>query len=125
MGPNYGEIHIPLLEQAIIAMGKQNEILRTCIIENDGKLTQGIMDTTDLRLETNHIEEVEEVHNWVKLLQDHHIYDITQGRTMRVMLLSKSPQEHFFIAGLHPLIADGASFQSLLKQIQQLYATPG
>ena len=40
---------------------------------------------------------------------------------MRCMLLLMSPEQHDFVAGLHPPVADGMSFQSILNGVQQLY----
>jgi hybrid polyketide synthase/nonribosomal peptide synthetase ACE1 len=117
-----GTMHIPDLERAFATVAQQHEILRTCIVEKDGKPMQSIMNTSNLKLETKSIENEDEVRSWVDFLQDQYVYDVAQGQTVRVILLTKSPTEHFFVAGLHPLIADGISFQSLLKGIQQLYA---
>lgn len=120
-----GSLDIPDLERAFKTVGQQHEILRTCIVEKDGKPMQSVMSTSNLRFEAMSIEKEEEVLTWVEYLQNQHVYDVAQGQTVRVMLLSKSTNEHFFVAGLHPLIADGISFQSLLKGVQHLYAAPG
>lgn len=82
------------------------------------------MDTGALHLEVAQIDEEEDVHRAVELLQDHHVYNVARGQTIRCMLLSMSPEQHYFVAGLHPVVADGMSFQSLLKGVQQLYASP-
>ncbi|KAK0506976.1 hypothetical protein JMJ35_010676 [Cladonia borealis] len=79
------------------------------------------MNTGALHLEVASIDEEEDVNRAVELLQDHHVYDVARGQTMRCMLLSMSSEQHYFVAGLHPLVADGMSFQSILKGVQQLY----
>ena len=119
-----GRIRIPDFQRAVRSLVRQHEILRTCIIEQDGKLVQAVMDTGALHLEVAQIDEEEDMHRAVKLLQDHHVYDLARGQTIRCMLLSLSPEQHYFVAGLHPLVADGMSFQSLLKRVQQLYIFP-
>ncbi|KAI2620578.1 hypothetical protein GGR54DRAFT_105320 [Hypoxylon sp. NC1633] len=119
-----GRVNIPSMQKAVRTIGQYHETLRTAIIEKDGKPLQAIMDTSTLYLETRDIIDDEEVQRHVDLLQDHHVYDIARGQTTRLMLLTKSPEEHFLVAGLHPLIADGFSFQSLLKGLQQLYISP-
>lgn len=119
-----GRIHIPDFQRAVHSLVQQHEILRTCIIEQNGKPMQAIMDTGALNLEVAQVNEEEDVHRAVELLQDHHVYDIARGQTIRCMLLSMSPEQHYFVAGLHPLVADGMSFQSLVKGVQQLYTSP-
>ena len=119
-----GKIRIPVFQRAVRSLVRQHEILRTCIVEQNGKVMQGIMDTGALHLEVAQIEEEEDVHRAVNLLQDHHVYDVARGQTIRCMLLSMSPEQHYFVAGLHPLAADGLSFQSLLKRVHQLYTSP-
>ncbi|KAF4629401.1 hypothetical protein G7Y89_g8750 [Cudoniella acicularis] len=119
-----GEMRTTDFQRAIRSLGQRHRALRTCIIEQDGKPMQGIMESSSLDLEIRQIEEEEEVHRTVKLLQHHHVYDVARGQTMRVILLSRSPTEHFLVAGVHPLVADGLSMQSLLKEVRHLYIHP-
>lgn len=119
-----GRIRIPDFQRAVRSLVRQHEILRTCIIEQNGKPMQAIMDTGALHLEVAQVEKEEDMHRAVELLQNHHVYDVAHGQTIRCMLLSMSPEQHYFVAGLHPLVADGMSFQSLLRGVQQLYTSP-
>ena len=119
-----GRIRIPDVQRAFRSLVRQHEILRTCIIEQNGQPIQAIMNTSALHLEVIQIDEEEDVQRAVDLLQDYHVYDVARGKTMRCMLLSLSAEQHYFVAGLHPLVADGMSFQSLLKGVQQLYTYP-
>ncbi|KAF1994667.1 hypothetical protein P154DRAFT_581615 [Amniculicola lignicola CBS 123094] len=121
-----GTLRIPDLKRAFEIVGQRHEILRTSIIEKDGKPAQFIMSTSSLELEVRSIVNEEEVRSSVDYLQDKHVYDVAHRHTVRVILLSMSSNEHFLVGGLHPLVADGISFQSLLKVVQQLYTTgPG
>ncbi|KAJ8068176.1 hypothetical protein OCU04_003746 [Sclerotinia nivalis] len=54
------------------------------------------------------------MHEDVRFLQGDNVYNVAEGQTVRVMLLSLSPKEYFFVAGLHPVIADG-KFENGLK----------
>ncbi|KAF7865953.1 hypothetical protein EAF04_006117 [Stromatinia cepivora] len=119
-----GKIRIEDFRKAVRSLAQQHEILRTCIIEEKGKPVQAIMENSQLHLESREIDEEQEMLEAVRFLQDDHVYNVAEGQTVRVMLLSLSPEEHFFVAGLHPLIADGMSFQSLLKGFSQLYSYP-
>lgn len=119
-----GRIRIPDIQKAFQSLIQQHEILRTCIIEQDGMPMQAIMDTSALHLEVVQVDGEEDIRKAVDLLQDHHVYDVARGKTIRCMLLSMSTEQHYFVAGLHPLVADGMSFQSLIKGVQQLYISP-
>ena len=79
---------------------------------------QTIMDSGALHLEVASIDKEEDVYRAVELLQDHYVYDVAQDQTMRYMLLLMSPEQHDFVAGLHPPVADGMSFQSILNGVQ-------
>ncbi|TVY36833.1 Hybrid PKS-NRPS synthetase [Lachnellula subtilissima] len=119
-----GKIRIADFQNAIRSLSQQHEALRTCIIEQDGQPIQGIMNSSVLHLELGQIKEEKEVHAVVASYKDHHVFDIARGQTVRISLLSRSPEEHYFVAALHPLIADGISFQTLLRGIQHLYTHP-
>ena len=116
-----GRIRVPDFERAVRSLVRKHEILRTCIIERNDKPMQAIMREGALQLEIAQIDNEESAFRAVQQLQDHHVYDVAQGQMIRCMLLSISPDDHYFFAGLHPLVADGMSFQILLKSIQQLY----
>lgn len=46
-----------------------------------------------------------------------HDFDIAHGETMRLVLLSRSPTEHYLIVGFVKLVLDGVSFQALLSSL--------
>lgn len=60
------------------------------------------------------------MHRVVALLQDNHVYDVARSQIIRCILLSLSPEQHYFVAGFNHLVADGMSFQSLLWRVEQL-----
>lgn len=63
------------------------------------------------------------MHEAVGIPQVNHRYNMAGGHKMRIMLLSLSPGEHFFVAVLHPLVAACMSFQNLLKDFPAFIAT--
>ncbi|KAJ4388088.1 hypothetical protein N0V93_008693 [Gnomoniopsis smithogilvyi] len=111
-------------QRAFRLLSQQHEALRTRFIIENGQPMQAIMDSSVLELELGEIEDEDQVQQAVKMLKDEYVYDVERGMTARVMLLSRSPVEHFMVAGLHPFVADGFSFQGLLKGIQELYFKP-
>ncbi|KAL1882812.1 putative PKS/NRPS-like protein biosynthetic cluster [Diaporthe australafricana] len=119
-----GDLDIDNFQKAVDLMRHSHETLRTAIVEDQGRPLQSIMDAAAWKLEVRQIESVDDVNTAVKQLQNKHVYDVSRGQTVRAMLLSTSPDEHFFVAGLHPLVADGMSFQSLITGVQKLYSSP-
>lgn len=119
-----GRINTERFRRAFHTLTQEHESLRTAVIEQNGRPVQIVMKTTALDLEIERVDSEEDVQKIVALLRDRHVYDVAQGQTVRAFLLSRSPAEHFFVGGLHPLIADGFSFQTLLQGLQQLYTRP-
>lgn len=119
-----GSINTERFRSAFHTLTQHHESLRTAIVERNGEPAQVVMETSALELETGHVDSEDDVQKVVALLRDQHIYDVSRGQTVRAFLLSRSPEEHFFVGGLHPLIADGFSFQTLLQGLQQLYTRP-
>ncbi|KAH8899038.1 hypothetical protein GQ53DRAFT_836980 [Thozetella sp. PMI_491] len=119
-----GNIRVADFQRAVRVVGQQHEAFRTCIVEQDGKPMQTILETSTLHLELAQIQGQDEVQKAVRMLQDHHVYDLKSGQAARVMLLSRSPEDHYFVAGLHPLVADGTSFQTLVSWVQRFYSHP-
>ncbi|RYP69906.1 hypothetical protein DL769_005147 [Monosporascus sp. CRB-8-3] len=118
-----GEVRVGELQCAVRAMGQQHESLRACFFERDGKPVQGIMETSMLKLECRHIREEEEVSRTAEALRND-TFDVARGKTMRLVLLSRLPIEHFLVFGIHPLAMDGLSFQIFLDQLMDHYAHP-
>ncbi|RYP47491.1 hypothetical protein DL768_006463 [Monosporascus sp. mg162] len=116
-----GEVRVAELQNAVRAMGQQHESLRACFFERDGKPVQGIMENSVLELEFRHIHEEEEVSRTTEALRND-TFDVARGKTMRLVLLSRSPTEYFLVFGIHPLAMDGLSFQIFLDQLMDHYA---
>lgn len=116
-----GKISKPDFQRAFRLLCQQHEVLRTRFIVEDGQPMQAIMNSSMLDMELGVVNDENGVHEAVKMLKDDHIFEIERGMTVRVMLLSRSPVENFIVAGLHPLVADGFSFQNLVRGVQELY----
>jgi acyl carrier protein len=119
-----GEISETGIREAFRSVSQQHEALRTRFIIENGRPVQAIMASSMWDLEVKSIQSESEVQQTVRILKDNHVYDVERGITGRAMLLSLTPVEHFMVAGLHPLVADGFSFQTLLRGVQELYLDP-
>lgn len=118
-----GNLRLAALQDAVRIICQQHESLRTCFLTQDDEPFQGVMDHGTLRLEFQEIESEEEASQTMKLLQDH-VFDVAQGSTMRLILLSRTPTEHYLVFGVHPLALDGTSFQIFLNKVLHYYANP-
>ncbi|KAI0203696.1 hypothetical protein F4808DRAFT_467077 [Astrocystis sublimbata] len=119
-----GRIDAARLRKSIRTIGQQHEILRTAFFNQDGKQMQHILRNSILRLEHRLIESREEVAALASNLQKEYVYNLERGETLRVVLLSRSAMENFLVLGVHPLIIDATSFQTLFSWLAFHYAHP-
>ncbi|XXG99680.1 hypothetical protein Hte_006021 [Hypoxylon texense] len=115
-----GDIDAENLAAAVAAVGQRHEILRVCFTEQEGRPLQRLMSGCPLRLDYKHIRDKSELPLVIHSVQNH-IYDVGRGDTVRVVLISLSPREHFLVIGLLPLVLDGNSFQIFLNDIRHQY----
>ncbi|KAK8064341.1 beta-ketoacyl synthase domain-containing protein [Apiospora phragmitis] len=118
-----GRIEVERLKKAVEALGQQHEILRTAFFNHDGKQLQHILQDTTLHLEHQEIHEAEDVERIAMSIQKSYVYDLGQGDTMRLILLTRA-DETYLIAGLHPLVADATSIPTILKWLSLHYEHP-
>lgn len=111
-----GLLRLEDLKRAVLMLGKQHEMLRTCFPQHEGSPVQAIMETSVLHLECQQIGHLDEFAEAARAVQRHD-FDIAHGETMRLVLLSRSPTEHYLIVGFVKLVLDGVSFQALLKSL--------
>lgn len=117
-----GEANIQDLSTAVRKLCSRHEALRTCFF-NDGKhqLMQGILAESTLHLETLNISSQQDVQEQFQMLKEH-VYDLSKGETMRIILLSQSRQQHHLLVGYHHINMDGASLAVLVSDLRRLYA---
>lgn len=76
---------------------------------------QHILETSPLHLEYEQIENEDEVTRIAMSIQKEHIYNIADGKTLRLVLISRSAAEDFLVVGVHPVVIDTTSLQTFLK----------
>jgi hybrid polyketide synthase/nonribosomal peptide synthetase ACE1 len=119
-----GKLRVPDLQKAVSALGQQHESLRTCILEKDDQVMQGIMKSTPLSLEVHQIQDESEVARHFDDVHSH-LYDLRRGYMVRLVLLSLSPSEHYFVVGVHHMAMDATSFQFLMRDLLHHYTHIG
>jgi hybrid polyketide synthase/nonribosomal peptide synthetase ACE1 len=115
-----GEIRIADLAKDVRALGQRHEALRTCICEQDGKLVQGVLESTSLVLEYKRVYAQEDLFKEYASLRNH-VFDLSRGRTSRVILLSYSSMDHYLLMGSHHIIFDRASNDAVMADLERAY----
>ncbi|KAL8678456.1 MAG: hypothetical protein Q9186_005194 [Xanthomendoza sp. 1 TL-2023] len=116
-----GRLRIPDLRRAVDVVAQRHEALRTCFFTNElQQPMQGVMETSPLRLEHKWIkDDVALVEECSKLKT--HRYDLESGEVMKIVLLSRSAEEHYLLIGCHHINLDGISHQVLMSDLQKVY----
>jgi hybrid polyketide synthase / nonribosomal peptide synthetase ACE1 len=116
-----GSLRVGDLVRAVEVVGQRHESLRTRFFASEDQLLmQSIMESSTLALECKKIPDAATAANEFAALK-RHVYDLETGETMRMMLLSQSPNSHFLMVGYHHINMDGISLQILLSDISKIY----
>ena len=117
----HGRLRLHDLEMAVTLVGENHESLRTCFFTNDEQQPiQDVLETPFLHLEHKWIIEDSELLEECSNLKKH-TYDLEFGETMRIIVLSKSPDEHYLLIGCHHINLDGISHQVLMSDLLKAY----
>ena len=121
-----GPLNVVALENALNAVVRRHESLRTAIVEVDGEPIQQISSTADLSLPVVDLtqltseraqKEIERVLN-----QDAHTaYDLQNASLMRARLLWLGDEDHVLILNFHHVIADGSSLVVFFQDLASVY----
>ncbi|TEY65541.1 hypothetical protein BOTCAL_0139g00080 [Botryotinia calthae] len=118
-----GRLHYADLARAVKTAAQAHDSLRTCFIPSEDCLEvawQGIMRTSKLELEQQNVltdDEVKAAYNRVR----NTVYDLEQGETMQIILLSKDAASHTIIFGYHHIVLDGIGFEAFLADLERAY----
>ncbi|KAI5919279.1 hypothetical protein F4810DRAFT_714627 [Camillea tinctor] len=118
-----GRVRVSDLERALTTTAQAHESLRTCFIaeESTDTVWQGIMEKSKLKFEHRSVstdEEVKAAYSQVR----HTVYDLEQGDTIQIVLLSRNPSVHTIIFGYHHIVLDGVGFEVFLADVENAYS---
>ena len=117
----HGRLRLHDLKMAVTLVGEKHESLRTCFFTNDEQQPiQGVIKTPVLHLEHKWINEDSELLKECSNLKKH-TYGLEFGETMRIIVLSKAPDEHYLLIGCHHINVDGISHQVLMSDLLKAY----
>lgn len=120
-----GSIDASKLRHAIRLVGQNHEILRTAFYDRHGQQMQHIMATSRIELEEYAIEHASQVPEMGNALHKEHVYNVVQGETARVILLTHSSTgDKYIVFGVHPLVLDATSLISFFEWVAHYYASP-
>lgn len=116
-----GRIRQADFERALQIIIQRHDILRACFFETEGQPMQGFLAESTMHGEYRTIRTEQDVDPVVQELENH-VFDLTRGENLRVVLLTLTPTKHFLVLSSHALVADGMSVQIFLREMQQLFA---
>ncbi|AIG26780.1 non-ribosomal peptide synthetase [Brevibacillus laterosporus] len=114
-----GLLDVESLQDAVRALTRRHESLRTSFVTVEDKLMQQIH--KDVEMPFSYIETTED------LLQEEvqtfiQPFDLSQAPLSRVGLFQIGKQEHLLVLDMHHIISDGVSMNIFLHELTQLYA---
>lgn len=116
-----GDLHVAEMAEAIEALGKKHEGLRTCFFNSGSETSepmQAVLAQSPLHLEHRHIETADVIDAEFENLVNH-VYDLEKGNTMKVILLTLHLRSHYLIIGYHHIAMDGIGFAGFLQEMVQ------
>lgn len=118
-----GYLDVNKLFHAVQAVAQSHEGLRTCFLPNEDANEQpwlGIMKESKIKWEHRQISSEDEI-KLARHEMQQTTYNLGQGETMRLMLLSLNSSSHTLFIGYHHIILDGVGLQIFLKDLEQAY----
>lgn len=116
-----GKVRKTDLARAVRLLAQRHESLRTCFeVTDDQGVAQRVLERSSLALECHDIESVDEMERYFYELKNF-AFDLNYGSLIRIMLLTRSPEEHYLLIGYHHLIFDGASHGPLMRDLNRSY----
>ncbi|KAK3313006.1 non-ribosomal peptide synthetase [Apodospora peruviana] len=115
-------LDIELLSRLVQGMASRHEGLRTAFF-TDPKThqpVQAVLTESPLHLETKTITSPDRVRAEIDAT-NRHVYDIARGETIRLLLLSESPNRHHLIVGYHHINIDGMSVIAIVEDLRLAY----
>ncbi|KAK4193690.1 putative hybrid NRPS/PKS enzyme [Podospora australis] len=116
------ELDVEKLVRLVREMAAQHEGLRTAFFSDPEthQPMQAIMAESPLHLESKKIVSPDALRAETDTM-NRSVYDITQGKTLRLLLLAESPYRHHLIIGYHHINIDGMSVIAIAEHLRLAY----
>ena len=106
--------------RAVEKVSHRHEALRTSFVIENNLPVQKIWSLPAFGLEQRDIVDEVQVRKAYEAIQNN-VYELEEGKIMRIQLLSKSPTEHLLVLGYHHINMDGVSFEVLFSDLEKAY----
>ena len=120
------ELNIDSLKRAVQVLMERHPTLRTTYGQESAEPFQEIHAAH--AFDCNQLFEQIDVAGWEEDAIKHEAiaayqrpFDLESGPVLRVTVLTRSPQQHVLVLGIHHIAVDGVSFGILLEELRQLY----
>jgi hypothetical protein len=125
-----GNLNVPALEAALLALVGRHEALRTVFLTVDGELRQRVkaVGETGFALRYNRLPAGARTPERMRDLVDEEArkpFDLAEGPLLKAVLWQLADDQHVFLLSLHHIIADARSVQVLFTELLTLYAGQG
>ncbi|KAF5973503.1 putative polyketide synthase [Fusarium bulbicola] len=117
-----GNIQIPRLKRAVSTVANHHDSLRTCFFTRpgSGEPVQGLLASARdcfkyVKDEDGHSLEQE------KKIWRNHVWQLSDGDVLRVILVTHGPEEHSLIIAYHHIAMDGVSMHLFLRDLNAVY----
>ncbi|KAK0726293.1 hypothetical protein B0T21DRAFT_403405 [Apiosordaria backusii] len=116
------KLDVEALARIVDEMAIQHEGLRTAFITDPEthQPMQAVLEKSPLRLEIKRIASPDQVRTEIDIL-NRHVYDITRGQSLRLLLLVESPTRHHLLVGYHHINIDATSIMALTDHLRLAY----
>ena len=115
-----GTLDVERFTNAFQIVTQRHESLRTSFDSAGVQPIQTVWKYSNIMLHSKAIDDATEVEKSCNAVHNH-IYDLREGETMRVELLSMSLSTHFLILGYHHINMDGIALEVLVSEIEKAY----
>lgn len=115
-----GSIDASRLARAVDMVAQSHESLRTTFSANGAEPYQKITRTSGFQL-TQHPVKSQSEFLEIFMSLEHHVFDIENGDTIRLILCEESDNLFYFALGFHHILMDGTSTDVLFANLQQAY----
>ena len=115
-----GTLNVERFTNAFQIVTQKHESLRTSFDSAGAQPIQTVWKHSNIRLHSKSIDSATEVEKSYNAVHNH-IYNLREGETMRVELLSMSLSAHFLILGYHHINMDGIALEVLVSEIEKAY----
>ncbi|MGN7996499.1 non-ribosomal peptide synthase/polyketide synthase [Chitinophaga sp. 22308] len=120
-----GRLDTASLERTFQAIVNRHEILRTVILQEEGRPYQHVLEKDRWHLgltdDERYREDPVQLDAYITTLFNIP-FDLTSDHTFRAHLIKLSPEEHMLVIVIHHIAADGWSMSVLFREMVELYA---